>query len=657
MPQRVKDTVKPFPVDGLACYLDFEYREDEVLCVVCLIEEPGHSNQLVRLDLRSDPGLSDFRELFAHLVANEATFVGHAVGIAEMEALLRLGFDLRGTRWIDTHAECKMIGDNHPHLGLFSLTYLDCLSAFQIPQRSGKGRTYKEEMRRLILDNSEYTDEEFANILDYCESDVTELPDLLAHVFALHVLSGALGLKSAADHVDFARYRGAYILCDTLCKWYTRGVPVDEVFWNDIKTYQTEIRDTLCRKSNEHYEKLLGVEFFHAKKKITQSDYAFGVKRFGEWVDTQAGNFFWEKTRSGRPRLDNDYVSDGVRRVPILSELKATRDMLNALKAVRLDIVDGYAASGSRTFHTVTGRNQPMVKEGFIFNMAPVFRVAGTKPEPGMAIVAADWSKQEPAIAIALSGDENYRKLYDSEDLYLACAIRAGAAPADATKYSHPIIRQAFKAAMLGIGYGMGHETLAAKIYAEVNSKAAQEVMTRHEANQKAGEILAWHRREFSVMWRYLYSRAAEARNSGWVAAEDGWLTYVNKYTSQTQLINFPIQANGAAMLRQAIISLQQETDLDIPFTLHDAVYVNCREADVDTVKAILRDHMNRAARAIMPEDNFVPIHIGFKTITADSPLDDERADSLLPLLRETIDQLRARDTEFNRLISFGRAA
>lgn len=639
---QVKNRVRPYPIAGKACYIDFEYRDDALVCVSMLFEEPNTESSITSMDLRTDAQLAEFRKVARHLIEAGTVFVGHNVGMAEMTAMLRAGIDLTGSKWIDTFTESKMIGSNHPYFSMERFAYLACLQAFQITPRRGSHHAWKEAMHQLILSKTEYTADEFEEIVRYCESDVVDLPDLLSHIMALHEHSGA-----PFDPL-FMLYRGDYILADTMNKWRTRGVPVDAKWWSDVKRHQVAIRDTLCRESNVYYKAKLGVEFFHPKLKRSQSQYAFGVKRFGDWV--KDNDLPWETTRSGRARLDRDYIDDAIRRFPDLKPLKETRDALTAMRAIRLEVVEGYAASGARTFHTVTGRNQPMVKEGFIFNMAPVFRVAGTKPKPGMAMIAADWSKQEPAIAIALSGDQNYFKAYTSEDLYMTCAIRAGAAPAGATEDTHPIIRQAFKAAMLGIGYGMGVDTLAKAIYAEVNRNTVEIVMTHAEALERAAAIHQWHKQEFHVLWSYLLTKATEARQRGWASAEDGWMTYVSPRTKETQLINFPIQANGAAMLRAAVISLANETNLDVPFTLHDAIYVNCPVEEIAATKVIMAEHMDRAAKSVMGP-NAITIKIGFKIITADSPLDDKRANKLLPLINDTIAALNERERELNSLL------
>ena len=85
------------------------------------------------------------------------------------------------------------------------------------------------------------------------------------------------------------------------------------------------------------------------------------------------------------------------------------------------------------------------------------------QPPPGYGIAYIDWLAQEIGIAAALSGDEQMAADYYS-DPYLGFAKRAGAVPQDATKASHEIERDRYKAVVLGVNYGMGEQTLAARI-------------------------------------------------------------------------------------------------------------------------------------------------------------------------------------------------
>jgi len=78
------------------------------------------------------------------------------------------------------------------------------------------------------------------------------------------------------------------------------------------------------------------------------------------------------------------------------------------------------------------------------------------KPPKGRALDYIDWCQEEFGIAAALSDDENMKAAYHDGDPYMYFAKPACAAPPDATKKSHPEIREIFKECILAVQYGMG---------------------------------------------------------------------------------------------------------------------------------------------------------------------------------------------------------
>ena len=77
------------------------------------------------------------------------------------------------------------------------------------------------------------------------------------------------------------------------------------------------------------------------------------------------------------------------------------------------------------------------------------------RPPEGWGLAYIDFASQEIAAAAALSGDERMVEAYVTGDPYLAFAKAARLVPADASKGTHPAIREWCKAIVLGIGYGM----------------------------------------------------------------------------------------------------------------------------------------------------------------------------------------------------------
>jgi DNA polymerase I-like protein with 3'-5' exonuclease and polymerase domains len=182
-------------------------------------------------------------------------------------------------------------------------------------------------------------------------------------------------------------------------------------------------------------------------------------------------------------------------------------------------------------FRARTGRNQPS-NSAFIFGPAVWLRSL-IHPNIGTGLAYIDWAQQEFGIAAALSGDANMLAAYSSGDPYLAFAKQAGAAPADASKVTHGVIRELFKACALAVLYGMEAESLARRIGRPVS---------------EARELLHLHHRTYRKFWQWSDAAVDHAMLRGRLHTTFGWTINVGSQTNPRMLRNFPMQANGAEM-------------------------------------------------------------------------------------------------------------
>jgi DNA polymerase-1 len=276
--------------------------------------------------------------------------------------------------------------------------------------------------------------------------------------------------------------------------------------------------------------------------------------------------------------LTKDYLKEQATRYPHLLPLYRIRNTCNALNSTDLRglVRNGYIRPPVYTFSQKTGRNSPKPKQGFLLTLAPWLRSL-IKPKPGMAFIGADWSQQEIGIAAALSGDERYLAAYNNEegDVYLTLSKMAGAVPPEATKKSHPIERQTFKAVLLGLGYGKGVESLGLDVHEANRDERGDPILTLDGAQLKAEDIYDWHQETFSDYWEWIRDTIDRARVDGYIRTLDGWTYFVDDAVRETQLLNFPMQANGAAMMRRATIRCWESGKLDLVCTLHDALYTD----------------------------------------------------------------------------------
>jgi hypothetical protein len=215
------------------------------------------------------------------------------------------------------------------------------------------------------------------------------------------------------------------------------------------------------------------------------------------------------------------------------------RELRSALSEMRLSDLtvgpDGRNRTMLSAFRASTGRNQPSNTK-FIFGPSVWLRGL-IKPSPGNGIAYIDWAQQEFGIAAALSGDPRMMEAYRSGDPYLAFAKQAGAAPPEATKATHKAVREQFKACVLAVQYGMGAEALAQRI---------------GQPPIRARELLRLHREAYRVFWNWSDATVDYAMLNGHLRTVFGWQVQVPAAPNDRSLRNFPMQANGAEMLRLA---------------------------------------------------------------------------------------------------------
>jgi DNA polymerase-1 len=173
---------------------------------------------------------------------------------------------------------------------------------------------------------------------------------------------------------------------------------------------------------------------------------------------------------------------------------------------------------------------------------------------------------------------------YRCGDPYLAFAKQAGAVPADATKSSHRDQRERFKHGAIGVQYGMGAESLAARLGA---------------ALEDARDVLHLHRRTYPAYWRWSNRVERQARKENELKATLGWTLHVGPDANPRSLRNFPLQANGSEMLRLACIALT-EAGVRICAPVHDALLIEAPAADIEATVAVCREAMGQASEVVL---------------------------------------------------------
>jgi hypothetical protein len=410
----------------------------------------------------------------------------------------------------------------------------------------------KDTMRDLILTGGPWSPAEELEILDYCETDVVALANLLT---------------TMQDQIDWPRalLRGRYMQAVSCIQM--NGVPIDVEALAKLQTHWVTIQDQLIADIDRDY----GVYDGRTFKSIRWEKYLV------------AHDIPWPRLESGRLEMSDDTFREMARSHAEVAPIRELRSALSEMRLANLHVGDdGRNRCLLSPFQARTGRNQPSNSK-FIFGPSVWLRGL-IRPERGWGLAYVDWSQQEFGIAAALSGDPAMMEAYRSGDPYMAFAIQAGAVPKTATKKTHEAEREQFKACVLAVQYGMGEASLAARI----NQPVA-----------RARQLLALHHYTYRKFWKWSDSAVDEAVLGGRLWAGFGWQIHTRDELNDRSLRNFPMQANGAEMLRIASILLM-EAGIRVCAPVHDALLIEAPLEELDQAIATTKSLMQEASRIVL---------------------------------------------------------
>lgn len=400
--------------------VDFEFRNragnlPESVCMVSKDFRSGVVKRYWRDDLRH------LRECPFPVGPSDLMVAFYAS--AEFGCMLEHAWKLP-TNVIDLYAEHRVETN-----GLYLPTGNGFLSALAWRGLTRIDVAVKDAMRNKILGQSSWSTSERAEILDYCTSDVEGLEVLLLAMLPKLDLPRAL-------------LRGRYT--KAVAHMEREGIPIDMEIQETLVENWNVIRWELVRSMDKEYGLYDGLTFKRG--------------RFSEWL--RRHRIPWPRFETGGLKLDDETFKEQVAVWPVLGPLRDLRQALGRMYLPNLQIgTDGRNRTLLGPFSSKTGRNQPSAKK-FAFG-PPSWQRGVIKPREGWGLSYIDFASQEVGIAAGLSGDQRLIDAYSGGDPYLAFAKQAGLIPADATRDSHPIIRDLCKAVVLGLNYGLGAEKMA----------------------------------------------------------------------------------------------------------------------------------------------------------------------------------------------------
>jgi DNA polymerase I len=115
----------------------------------------------------------------------------------------------------------------------------------------------------------------------------------------------------------------------------------------------------------------------------------------------------------------------------------------------------------------------------------------------------------------------------------------------------------------------------------------------------RARELLRLHRETYRVFWCWSDAAVDYAMLTGSLHTVFGWRVQVPPIANDQSLRNFPMQANGAEMLRLACC-LATERGIEVCAPIHDAVLI-CAPLDrLDADVTRMQDAMGEASRVVL---------------------------------------------------------
>jgi hypothetical protein len=526
-------------------YLDFEFQLDKTgrPRTVCLVAREHKSRRLFRCWMEDTP-----RRKPPFAVGPDVLVVAYFAS-AEMGCYLALGWELPRLV-LDLYPEFRVLTNGYSVPGGNGL--LGALQWFGLSAIDGAKKDY---MRERILAGGTYSADEQRAILDYCQSDV----DSLALLFPK--------LIKANQDLGPCLWRGEYM--KAIARAEHAGIPLDAALYQRMGEHWPVLQATAIDRVNET------IPVFDGR--------VFRMSLFERWLESQGLLEDWPLTPDGSLAADDDTLRRAAMLRPQIEPLREVRHMLAQLKKLDISVgSDGRNRCLLSPFATKTGRNAPSTTK-FIFGV-PSFLRGLIQPPVGRALAYVDWEQQEFGIAAALSGDGAMQQSYRSGDPYLAFAKLAKVVPADATDKTHPTERDLFKTTVLGVQYQIGTNGLAYRLG-----------VTVHEAQN----LLDYHHKIFCQFWRWSDAACDYAQLCGGLTAAFGWQLHFTAGTNLRTMRNFPMQANGAEMMRLACV-YTVDAGVNVLASVHDALVIEAEEPEIKHAVQLTQTAMRKASKTVL---------------------------------------------------------
>jgi hypothetical protein len=472
---------------------------------------------------------------------------------------------------LDLFPEFLRTRNGHP-CGYYKSGLLDALAFFGEP---AMGATEKDAMRQLAIRGAPFTPEERRDLIDYCALDVDATLRLLKRMW----------FAARLDHRKVfgqALWRGCYMGAVAVMR--AIGVPIDmpllRRFADCFLTHGVELKEALIARLGAPYGCYAGC--------------SFNMRLFRKYLHEQGLLSLWPRIEDNDVlSLDKEHFSEMAKLFPRLQPLHELRQTLKQLSRIDFEIgSDGRNRVHLAPFRAKTSRNAPS-NSRFIFGPSKAFRNLIRAPS-GYGLASLDWSSQEIGVAAAIYHDDALWEACASGDPYLAFGKKIGRIASDVTTEqakANPglnALRQAFKAVVLGVLYGMSVFGLARRL---------------RVSEDEAGTLMRQHKRLYPCFWKGAMRSVDAAMLGEPLTTRLGWTLHypVNSMVtaSPRTAMNFPVQGNAAEMMRYAAI-LAIAAGIAVCAPIHDAFLIEARTEAIRDEAERLGAIMSAAGEAVL---------------------------------------------------------
>ena len=114
-----------------------------------------------------------------------------------------------------------------------------------------------------------------------------------------------------------------------------------------------------------------------------------------------------------------------------------------------------------------------------------------------------------------------------------------------------------------------------------------------------ARELLRLHRRTYATFWHWSDAALDYAHLNGQLYTTFGWTLHIGPLANARSLRNFPMQANGAEMLRLACC-LATERGVCVCAPVHDAILIEAPLDELDNAVSVAQAAMAEASAVVL---------------------------------------------------------